>query len=107
MRLIDADLLIQENANIIDCDIIHPKYEDTLREIIERAPTVTNVRENVSARWIGVDSDSERYDEIRCSNCRRIYTVDADRWCDIGFIKDDLKYCPNCGAKAEVGDEVD
>lgn len=64
---------------------------------IARFPAA-DVRENVSAKWIDMDSDSERYDEIRCSNCKHSYTVDAYRWCDIGFIAGDLKYCPNCGA---------
>lgn len=68
---------------------------------IDDAPSA-DVRENVSARWIGMDSNSERYDDVRCSNCGRVYTVDAYHWCDIGFIKDDLKYCPNCGASMRV-----
>lgn len=40
MRLIDADAFIEENAEIIDCEIDHPKYQDTLRELIDEAPTV-------------------------------------------------------------------
>lgn len=38
-RYIDADKLIKDHAEIIDCEIDHPKYEDTVREIIDRAPT--------------------------------------------------------------------
>lgn len=44
MRLIDADALIEKNADIIDCEIDHPKYQDTLREIIENAPIIDIVR---------------------------------------------------------------
>ena len=39
-RLIDADRFIKENAEIIDCEINHPKYQETLRELIDEAPTV-------------------------------------------------------------------
>ena len=71
---------------------------DVRENVSERKMANRELLENVSARWIDMDSDSERYDDIRCSNCGHIYTVDAYHWCDIGFIKDDLKYCPNCGA---------
>lgn len=40
MRLIDADALKEENKDIIDCEIDHPKYQDTLRELIDQAPTI-------------------------------------------------------------------
>ena len=43
MRLIDADKVIADNAEIIDCEIDHPKYQDTLREIIDSAETVDAV----------------------------------------------------------------
>lgn len=42
MRLIDADAFIEENQEIIDCEIDHPKYQDTLRELIAQAPTLPN-----------------------------------------------------------------
>lgn len=93
MRLIDADLLIQENANIIDCDIIHPKYEDTLREIIESAPTVTNVKENVSARWIGVTIG------YKCSVCGFWIDDEAFLYLMEPSFEDGPNFCPNCGAK--------
>ena len=57
-----------------------------------------DVRENVRGKWIDMDSDLEKYDDIRCSCCMHAFTVDAYHWTDIGFIKDDLNFCPNCGA---------
>lgn len=54
MRLIDADAFIEENKNIIDCEIDHPKYQDTLRQLINLAPTVER------PQWIPV---SERLPE--------------------------------------------
>ena len=43
MRLIDVDKVIADNVEIIDCEIDHPKYQDTLREIINSAETVDAV----------------------------------------------------------------
>ena len=54
--------------------------------------------ERPKGEWIDLDSDTEKYDDIMCSNCKQSFTVDAYRWCDIGFTVDDLKFCPNCGA---------
>ena len=48
MRLIDADAFIEENKDIIDCEIDHPKYQDTLRQLINLAPTV----ERPQGEWI-------------------------------------------------------
>lgn len=39
-RLIDADKFMQDNDVFLDCEFNHPRYEDTLRGIIEYAPTV-------------------------------------------------------------------
>lgn len=58
-----------------------------------------------TGRWIGYDSDSDRYDEIKCSDCGKHFTVDTDRFCDIGFVREDLHYCPNCGAKMNGEEE--
>lgn len=49
-------------------------------------------------KWIYHDDDDMRYDTYHCSSCRKLFTVDAERFDDIGFVKEDLKYCPNCGA---------
>lgn len=40
MRLIDADKLLNDYEELADCDFIHPLYENTLRDIIDDAPTV-------------------------------------------------------------------
>ena len=75
-----------------------------------------DVRPVVRGHWINYDSDSERYDDIGCPNCHKRFTVDAERFCDIGFVESDLKFCPNCGADmrpigkqlndASVGDDL-
>ena len=65
MRLIDADAFIEENKDIIDCEIDHPKYQDTLRDLINNAPTV-EARQH--GEWIPITyrpMDEEEYEEFR------------------------------------------
>lgn len=72
-------------------------YEQALSEIadmIEQFPFI----ERKKGSWIDLDSDEDKYDEIKCPCCNHIFTVDSYHWTDIGFIKDDFKFCPNCGA---------
>ena len=39
-RLIDADKFKDDNYELWNCDFIHPKYCDTLAELVTDAPTV-------------------------------------------------------------------
>ena len=39
-RLIDADAFLEENKEFANRDFIHPKYECTLRDLIDSAPTI-------------------------------------------------------------------
>ena len=68
-------------------------------EEIKALPPVQPERK--TGYWIALDSDSDRYEDIKCPFCGHTFTVDAERWCDIGFIKEDFKFCPNCGVKME------
>ena len=97
MRLIDADALYETLCHIWDRTDSEDFEKAVFREI-ENAPAV---EERTTGKWIVYDSDAERYEDIRCSVCGKRFTVDTERWCDIGFISSDLKYCPNCGAKME------
>lgn len=62
-------------------------------------------QEPQTGHWINYDCDEDKYDKIKCSECGHSFIVDSYHWCDIGFTKDDLKYCPNCGAKMESEDK--
>lgn len=42
-RLIDADAFLEENKEFANRDFIHPKYECTLRDLIDSAPTIIDV----------------------------------------------------------------
>lgn len=39
-RLIDADDAKREWSNVIDCEVEHPKYQCTIRDVLEDAPTI-------------------------------------------------------------------
>ena len=39
-RLIDADKFEKDNSELWGCDFIHPKYCDTLADIVSDAPTI-------------------------------------------------------------------
>lgn len=75
-------------------------FKPSTQKIIE---TVSECEESErkTGKWIEYESDTDKYDKIKCTNCGRRYTVDAYRWSDIGFTKEDLKFCPNCGCKME------
>ena len=45
MRLIDADAFLENNKELADCDFIHPKYCDTLRDLVNNAPTVCDIKQ--------------------------------------------------------------
>lgn len=76
-RLIDADRFIKENAEIIDCEINHPKYQDTIRELIDKAPTITIPvakldTTNDFAEWVFDSKFTEfgnPYGTYKCSSC--------------------------------------
>ena len=55
-------------------------------------------------KWKEHDSDEDKYDVIKCPCCMHMFTVDSYHWTDIGFVKDDFKFCPNCGADMREGD---
>lgn len=40
MRLIDADALLEQNKELADREIEHPKYQMTLREVVDWMPTI-------------------------------------------------------------------
>lgn len=54
--------------------------------------------ERKKGKWIVFDIDEEKYDEIKCTFCKHTFIVDSHHWTDIGFTKDDLNFCPHCGA---------
>ena len=76
--------------------ISNGNYKSVCKAIME-LPSVTPNRK--TWKWIEYDSDEDKYDVIKCPCCKHTFTVDAYHWTDIGFVKDDFKFCPNCGSK--------
>lgn len=88
-RLIDADELI----TAFPCG--ETVRTECVRATIGHMPTI---EERKKGEWIEFDSDEDKYDIIKCPCCKHTFTVDSYHWTDIGFVKDDFKFCPNCGA---------
>lgn len=88
-RYIDAELFLQTNAELANCEILHPKCFNTLKELIDEAPTA-EVRENVKGEWIHDGKFFKGgYGWMHCSACGR---KEVD--CPAGR----TNFCPNCGA---------
>jgi len=90
MRLIDADAFIEENKDVIDNNIDTNRYEVTLRELIDEAPTV---EERPHGEWIDEPiykqtMDVKTWDGYTyCSECKQMH--------EYGYRSN---FCPNCGA---------
>ena len=91
MRLIDADDYKKKYKDIIDCEIDHPKYQDTLKELIDSMPTIFEANKaEKTAEWILKDGI---FGAAYCSKC------------DYELHTDDTNYCPNCGARMKGVEE--
>lgn len=102
MRLIDADAL---RKSVLDLPNCYNGFSDAYDKsciigVIDEQPTI---EERKKGKWMEFDSDNDRYDIIKCPCCKHTFTVDSYHWTDIGFVKDDLKFCPNCGADMRGG----
>ena len=97
-RLIDADAFLKRNEVYADCEFDHPKYQNTLREIVNEEPSVDAV-EVVHGRWIGADDFDELIKgSVVCSNCGGQYQSLIMRNNEIEIRANKTPYCPNCGA---------
>lgn len=59
---------------------------------------LAEVEERKKGEWVIHETETDRYDDMKCPFCKKSYTVDAYRIDDIGFTAADFNYCPNCGA---------
>lgn len=84
-RLIDADEFLVTNKVLADCEIEHPKYQETVRELINDAPTV-EAEPVRHGHWI---KDNDEYD--KCSICGNLHHYSES----YGY------YCQHCGARMD------
>lgn len=93
MRLINADVFIEENKEIIDCEIDHPKYQDTLRELIDEAPTVN------------IDPKNRKWEYLRE---QIIYSLGSDKFMSKhGYDKETFQFILNLMKVVEGLFEID
>lgn len=70
MRLIDADKFLENNKELADCDFIHPKYCDTLRDLVNNAPTV-DVLDKIRAEIIEMNG----LDYVEPISCEEVLEI--------------------------------
>ena len=84
MRLIDADKLLEDYKELADCDFIHPLYENTLREIIDDAPTVEVCEDCISREMALKEShkiciDGDVFDVVQAETLFALPSVQPQR----------------------------
>ena len=67
-RYIDADEFLEDNKEFADREIEHPRYQETVRELIDEAPSI---------------------DIVRCKECK-YYEADWCYWRDEAITADDF-----------------
>lgn len=103
MRLIDADKFEAYSADGTDLEgeefLAYLSGMQRVLEDIDAAPTIDPESLRLRGTWEGTAdgyADGELvYDTWTCSECG--YTVDTDNTDEL------TRFCPNCGAKMEVG----
>ena len=82
-----------------------PFYNRDRVEMIEAYFNDIPSADRPQGEWFVFDGESDLYVDIKCSYCRKVYTVDSYKRDDIGFTIEDLKFCPNCGARMKGADD--
>ena len=92
MRLIDGDALGDElYAMYVHASPMHKAWITEIKKMVDKAPTAKfKLNTVVHARWEYLYCDSV------CSACGHINRADR-----LTRLRDDTKYCPNCGARMD------
>ena len=51
-KYIDADEFLEDNKELADREIEHPRYQETVRELIDEAPSIDIVRCQDCKYWV-------------------------------------------------------
>lgn len=92
VRLVDLDA-------VIDCLEVEWGYEG-IREDLYSLPVVDAVPV-VHGEWLRADDDWNSLTTIQCSLCGEEWCFETDD--DVSLLN--YKYCPNCGAKMDGGND--
>lgn len=115
MRPIDADELFEHISHLSvavtglrsgKCILSEyaKHYRESVLRTVDEAPTVDAVPV-VHGRWLKTQEPLSWTDVdcIECSNCHESWIIDED--CGFSDLADSWKYCTNCGAKMDGGNE--
>jgi hypothetical protein len=73
---------------------------DEIRNKIRRMPAA-DVAEVVNGEWLRSDDDWDSLTTIQCSSCGEEWCFETDD--DVSLLN--YKYCPNCGARMDGGED--
>lgn len=95
-RPIDADGFLDRNAEFANREFIHPKYQVTLRELVDSEPTLSPD----DVRGVG-ELERDEYEDNKlwgdyCSLCCSYFPYGLE-W--------KPNYCPNCGARMKGAED--
>lgn len=100
MRAINADEVIKDLLSYkapieySEMQVVHNGVIDDCICVINATPTL-DVKPIVHAHWI-----DPKYGVYKCSNCRHFLDFSG-----VNAGRGDANYCPNCGAKMEIGND--
>lgn len=100
-RYIDADAALKrfEEMHGHESELLNCYNADWIVSFIETQPTA-DVQEVKHGRWKYKTLDNFRKVECTCTHCGWSGVENYDSYVDIS----DFEYCPNCGAKMNVGE---
>ena len=98
--------MLETYADLYDIFEDNGQIRKELNEVYDKLNALSSVTpKRKKGKWIEYDSDEDKYDVIKCPCCKHTFIVDAYHWTDIGSVKDDFKFCPNCGANMRQREE--
>jgi hypothetical protein len=93
-RYVDVDAFLEDNKEFADREIEHPRYQETVRELIDEAPSIDIVRcKECKHRPIKEDANEEDYgfNVIAPNEDERCPCLVEDGW--YSWIPKDDFYC--------------
>ncbi len=90
----DARIMNQNDEKVLSKIDGYEKAINAVHELILDKDLIENVQPVKYGRWENTNTPNQ----LRCSNCEIIHLIAQ-------YPHGDIKYCPNCGARMDLGDE--